>query len=120
MAKKNYDQLSKDIVKYIGGEENVISLFHCATRLRFKVKDEAGVDKKRLEQLKGVITVINSGGQMQVVIGNDVADVYEAIFANTGLKPENKENDNKRQEKKNLLNTFMETISGILHRYLEQ
>lgn len=113
MAKKNYDQLSKDIVKYIGGEENVISLFHCATRLRFKVKDEAGVDKKRLEQLKGVITVINSGGQMQVVIGNDVADVYEAIFANTGLKPENKENDNKSQEKKNLLNTFMETISGI-------
>ena len=113
MAKKNYDQLSKDIVKYIGGEENVISLFHCATRLRYKVKDEAGVDKKRLEQLKGVITVINSGGQMQVVIGNDVADVYEAIFANTGLKPENKENDNKSQEKKNLLNTFMETISGI-------
>lgn len=113
MAKKNYDQLSKDIVKYIGGEENVISLFHCATRLRFKVKDEARVDKKRLEQLKGVITVINSGGQMQVVIGNDVADVYEAIFANTGLKPENKENDNKSQEKKNLLNTFMETISGI-------
>lgn len=113
MAKKNYDQLSKDIVKYIGGEDNVISLFHCATRLRFKVKDEAGVDKKHLEQLKGVITVINSGGQMQVVIGNDVADVYEAIFANTGLKPENKENDNKRQEKKNLLNTFMETISGI-------
>lgn len=113
MAKKNYDQLSKDIVKYIGGEENVIALFHCATRLRFKVKDEAGVDKKRLEQLKGVITVINSGGQMQVVIGNDVADVYEAIFANTGLKPENKENDNKSQEKKNLLNTFMETISGI-------
>ena len=113
MAKKNYDQLSKDIVKYIGGEENVISLFHCATRLRFKVKDEASVDKKHLEQLKGVITVINSGGQMQVVIGNDVADVYEAIFANTGLKPENKENDNKSQEKKNLLNTFMETISGI-------
>ncbi len=113
MAKKNYDQLSKDIVKYIGGEDNVISLFHCATRLRFKVKDEAGVDKKHLEQLKGVITVINSGGQMQVVIGNDVADVYEAIFANTGLKPENKENDNKSQEKKNLLNTFMETISGI-------
>lgn len=113
MAKKNYDQLSKDIVKYIGGEENVISLFHCATRLRFKVKDEANVDKKHLEQLKGVITVINSGGQMQVVIGNDVIDVYEAIFANTGLKPENKENDNKSQEKKNLLNTFMETISGI-------
>ena len=113
MAKKNYDQLSKDIVKYIGGEENVISLFHCATRLRFKVKAEEKVDKKRLEQLKGVITVINSGGQMQVVIGNDVADVYEAIFENTGLKQENKENDNDSQGKKNLVNTFMETISGI-------
>lgn len=113
MAKKNYDQLSKDIVKYIGGEENVISLFHCATRLRFKVKDETKVDKKRLEQLKGVITVINSGGQMQVVIGNDVADVYEAVLTNTGIKTENKENDSKGQEKKNLVNTFMETISGI-------
>ncbi len=113
MAKKNYDQLSKDIVKYIGGEENVNSLFHCATRLRFKVKEEEKVDKKRLEQLKGVITVINSGGQMQVVIGNDVADVYEAILKNTGLKQEDQESDNNSQGKKNLVNTFMETISGI-------
>lgn len=114
MAKKNYDQLSKDIVKYVGGEENVNSLIHCATRLRFKVKDESKVDKNNLEQLQGVITVMNSGGQIQVVIGNHVADVFEAIFQNTSLKRESgAESAADSGEKKNLLNTAMDTISGI-------
>lgn len=107
---KNYDQLSKDIVKYIGGTENVISLFHCATRLRFKVKDTGVVDKENLSQLSGVIKVLDSGGQIQVVIGNHVADVCEAVFQNTGLK---REAGAEEGEKQNLLNTFMDTISGI-------
>ncbi len=108
---KNYDQLSKDIVKYIGGTENVISLFHCATRLRFKVKDTGVVDKENLSQLSGVIKVLDSGGQIQVVIGNHVADVCEAVFQNTGLKREAGAEEG--GEKQNLLNTFMDTISGI-------
>ncbi len=108
---KNYDQLSKDIVKYIGGTENVISLFHCATRLRFKVKDTGAVDKENLSQLSGVIKVLDSGGQIQVVIGNHVADVCEAVFQNTGLKREAGAEEG--GEKQNLLNTFMDTISGI-------
>ena len=88
MAKKDYSQLSKDIVKYVGGSDNVNSLFHCATRLRFKVKDHGKVDKQNLEQLSGVITVIDSGGQIQVVIGNHVADVYEAVIQNTDISQE--------------------------------
>ncbi len=108
---KNYDQLSKDIVKYIGGTENVISLFHCATRLRFKVKDTGAVDKENLSQLSGVIKVLDSGGQIQVVIGNHVADVCEAVFQNTGLKRE--AGTEEGGEKQNLLNMFMDTISGI-------
>ena len=114
MAKKNYDDLSKKIETFIGGSDNVISLFHCATRLRFKLKDRNKADKKSLEQLEGVITVIESGGQIQVVIGNQVADVYEAILKNTDIKAADQEKEStENKEKKNVLNLFMETISGI-------
>lgn len=114
MAKKNYDDLSKKIETFVGGSDNVISLFHCATRLRFKLKDRNKADKKSLEQLEGVITVIESGGQIQVVIGNQVADVYEAILKNTDIKAADQEKEStENKEKKNVLNLFMETISGI-------
>ena len=113
MAKKNYENLAKEIVRYIGGVENVNALIHCATRLRFKVKNTQNVDKKNLEQLEGVITVLDSGGQIQVVIGQHVADVYDAIFEVTDLKKENQDNTETSGEKKGLLNTFMDTISGI-------
>ena len=110
---KNYGNLSKDIVKYMGGTDNVIALVHCATRLRFQVKNRELVDKDHLKQLEGVITVLDSGGQIQVVIGNHVSDVYDAIFVNTDLKRESSAEDMETGEKKNLLNTFMDTISGI-------
>lgn len=110
---KNYDKLSLDIVKYVGGTENVVSLIHCATRLRFQVKDKAKVDKENLGQLPGVITVLDSGGQIQVVIGNHVGDVYEAVFQNTDLKREANADAPAGTEKKNVLNMFMDTISGI-------
>lgn len=113
MAKKNYEKLAKEIVRYLGGSENVNSLVHCATRLRFKVKNTQNVDKKKLEQLEGVITVLDSGGQIQVVIGQHVADVYDTIFEVTDLKKENQSDAVESGEKKNLLNTFMDTISGI-------
>lgn len=113
MAKKNYENLAKEIVRYIGGVENVNTLIHCATRLRFKVKNTRNVDKKNLEQLEGVITVLDSGGQIQVVIGQHVADVYDTIFEVTDLKKENQDNIETSGEKKGLLNTFMDTISGI-------
>lgn len=114
MAKKNYDNLVQQIVANVGGVENVNSVFHCATRLRFKVKETGKVDKKRLEQLEGVISVIESGGQIQVVIGTHVADVYAALLANTGIKAQDgADAEGESGEKKNLVNTFMETISGI-------
>lgn len=115
MAQKSYDDLSKKIAVCVGGAENVNSVFHCATRLRFKVKDSGKVDKKRLEQLSGVISVIESGGQIQVVIGTHVGDVYAALLANTDIKgqTEDRAEDSGNGEKKNIVNVFMETISGI-------
>lgn len=110
---KNYDQLSKDIIRHIGGTGNVNSLFHCMTRLRFKVKDTGRVDKEAIAQLTGVIKVMESGGQIQVVIGNHVGDVYDAIFKNTDLKPNADMQEDGTDEKKNVINLFMDTISSI-------
>ena len=70
-----YETLAQEIVKNIGGSDNVISLTHCITRLRFKLKDESIAKDEVLKNLDGVVTVMKSGGQYQVVIGNAVADV---------------------------------------------
>lgn len=109
---KNYDKLAQSIVEYVGGAENVVSLIHCATRLRFKVKDNSKVQKKNLEQLEGVITVIESGGQTQVVIGNHVGDVFDAIGTYTDVKVGSEEAET-ASGKKNIFNMFIDTVAGI-------
>ena len=76
---QNYDELAAKIVTLVGGKENVISLAHCATRLRFKLRDDGKADVDGLNKTKGVLTVMQKGGQTQVVIGNTVGDVYDAI-----------------------------------------
>ncbi len=113
MAKKNYDELAKQIVASVGGSGNVNSLVHCATRLRFQIKDPAKVDKKRLSQTEKVITVVEAGGQLQVVIGNAVGDVYDAILATSSIKAGDMDRDDKKNGDKNIINMFMSTVSGI-------
>ena len=76
---KNYDELAQDILDHVGGRDNVISLVHCITRLRFRLKDESLADDDYLKQRQGVVTVVKSGGQYQVVIGNEVTDVFDAV-----------------------------------------
>lgn len=75
----SYNNFAKDIVKLVGGEENISSLVHCATRLRFKLKDRTRADKPTLQNLSGVLSVVESGGQFQVVVGNHVPEVYKEI-----------------------------------------
>ena len=76
---KNITELAKTILEKVGGEGNVNSLIHCATRLRFNLKDEETTDTEGLKKTEGVIDVIQSGGQYQIVIGPDVADVFRKI-----------------------------------------
>ncbi|WP_455812199.1 PTS transporter subunit EIIC [Pseudomonas graminis] len=75
----NYAESAKEIVVLIGGDDNVISVTHCATRLRFVLKDYSQVDKDTLKRVKGVITAVESSGQLQVVIGNHVGDAYREV-----------------------------------------
>ncbi|TNM63183.1 PTS beta-glucoside transporter subunit EIIBCA [Streptomyces sp. NP160] len=72
-------QLAEEIVRHVGGRENVSTLEHCTTRLRFTLRDGQRADKQGLSTTPGVISVVERGGQLQVVVGNAVADVYQAI-----------------------------------------
>lgn len=81
-------KLAKEIVKLVGGKDNVISLVHCVTRLRFKLKDESKADDGAIKQLKGVMGVAHAGGQYQVIIGNNVADIYDQVMPLLGLSSE--------------------------------
>ena len=69
----------------VGGKENVNNLTHCVTRLRFKLKDESKANTEVLKKMDGIVTVIKSGGQYQVVIGNHVPDVYADVVAIGGF-----------------------------------
>ena len=111
----NKTELSKHLLILVGGKENIQSVVHCATRMRFKLKDRAKADKEAIENLEGVISVIENGGQFQVVIGNNVAYVYKEFLKETGLKDEatvkaEKEDDEKKE---NIFATLMDVISAI-------
>lgn len=105
-----YEQLAKDIIKNVGGKENVNSLTHCVTRLRFKLKDENKANTDVLKNMDGVVTVVKSGGQYQVVIGNHVPDVYAEVAAVGGFATASEEDST---EKMSLFNRFIDMISGV-------
>ena len=75
-------QLGDKIIELVGGEENVNSLVHCATRLRFKLDDSSKANDEALKELPDVLTVVEKGGQYQVVVGNKVGKVYSEIMDN--------------------------------------
>lgn len=117
---KNYDELAKDIVEHVGGKGNIIDLRHCITRLRFRLKDEGKADTDYLKGREGIVTVVKSGGQYQVVIGNHVADVYGAVITTSGIQAggsvEINEGDN--QEKGSLFDRFVDTVSSLFQPFL--
>ena len=111
-----YETLAKEIVKIVGGKENVSSLVHCITRLRFKLKDESKAKDDVLKNMDGVVTVMKSGGQYQVVIGNHVPDVFAEVMPLLGLAEEAGQEED--PEKGSLFNRAIDTISGIFQPIL--
>lgn len=111
---EKYELLAEDILKNVGGKENVLSLTHCITRLRFKLKDEGKAKDEILKNRDDIVTVMKSGGQYQVVIGNHVPDVYAQIMKILG--PEEALEDVKASG--NLLSRGIDIISGIFQPIL--
>ena len=117
MAK--YTELAEDILKHVGGKENVNSLKHCVTRLRFDLKDESKADDDYLKNRDGVVTVVKAGGQYQVVIGNHVPDVYAEVLQVGGLPAGGSlDLDEGDAPKGNLFDRFVSMVSSIFQPFL--
>lgn len=117
MANKDYEKLARDILENVGGEENVTGLRHCITRLRFNLKDEGKANTDYLKKRDGVVTVVRSAGQYQVVIGNEVGSVYEAItnISNIGEGGGDTEEDDSDAS---VLDRLIDTLSGLFQPFL--
>lgn len=132
---KDYELIAREVVKNVGGSDNVKELTHCVTRLRFILKDKSKVDKEALESINGVLKVIEASGQTQVVIGQDVTKAYDAVMAlpeaaafgkSRGTVSEETEEikdivaENKKKTKKNVLgDKFVEYVSAIVTPFME-
>ena len=108
----NYQELGDKILTLVGGKENVTGLTHCATRLRFNLKDEAKAQTATLKKTPGVLGVVVSGGQYQIVIGNDVNHVYKPIAEKCDLAQDGGAGKNEG-EKKSIGARLIDTITGI-------
>lgn len=106
----DYKKLAADIVNLVGGEKNVQSVTHCATRLRFNLKNDAAAQTDKLKGTKGVMGVVNKGGQYQVVIGSDVANVYREILELGNFEGGSKE---EVKDDKGPVVRVLDTIAGI-------
>lgn len=107
----NYQDLAKVIIDKVGGEKNVKSLTHCATRLRFNLKDDQKPDEKTLKSTPGIMGVVNKGGQYQVIIGSDVGNVYKEIISQTNIA--NDEAKSEGEDKRSAFAKVIDTITGI-------
>ena len=112
----DYKQLASQILAAVGGKENIQSLVHCATRLRFQLADSAKFDTDTLKKTKGVMGAMYTGGQYQVIIGPDVNHVYNELIALTGLSGgtvDTVETADLKGEKPKLMEHIMDTISSL-------
>ncbi|MBE6170939.1 MAG: PTS beta-glucoside transporter subunit IIABC [Enterococcus casseliflavus] len=117
MAK--YTELAQDILAHVGGKENVSSVKHCVTRLRFHLKDESKADTDYLQKRDGVVTVVKAGGQYQVVIGNHVPDVYDEVLKVGGLADGGSlDIDEGDGQKGSLFDRFIDVISSLFQPFL--
>ncbi|WP_039058681.1 PTS beta-glucoside transporter subunit IIABC [Enterobacter sp. Bisph1] len=111
-----YQSLAKDILSHVGGADNIISLVHCATRLRFKLKEVKKADAEGLKAHPGVIMVVESGGQFQVVIGNHVHAVWQAVRTAAGLTDETPAPAD--HDKGSLFSRLIDIVSGIFTPFI--
>ena len=120
MASK-YDGLARIIIQNVGGKDNIESITHCVTRLRFSLKDESKANTDILKETDGIVTVIQSGGQYMVVIGNHVPQVFDAVVSVGHLESKSAlagGNEIETTGKQNLFNSFISIITSVFTPFL--
>ncbi|MFC6177745.1 beta-glucoside-specific PTS transporter subunit IIABC [Companilactobacillus huachuanensis] len=113
----DYTNLAANIIQNVGGKTNINDVWHCATRLRFKLADESKANTNTIESLDGVITVVQSAGQYQIVIGNAVEDVFDTLSSQLNLSNNIKPVDTKAK-RQNPINALMEFVSAVFTPFL--
>lgn len=106
----NYNEIAKSIIENVGGISNVKSVTHCFTRLRFILKDKSKANKKVIEHLEGVISVVVSGGQFQIVLGGKVTKIYDILVDTYNLEEDNSATE---EEKENIWNRILIAVSNM-------
>ncbi len=117
MKKEKAIQIANEVLEQVGGKDNVSKVLHCQTRLRFNLKDESIADNDKIEAINGVLGVVRAGGQVQVVIGTEVKDVYKEICEIGSFENTDKESVPTKKEKitlKSIGNGILDAISGSM------
>lgn len=113
-----YNELAQTILENVGGEENISNMTHCMTRLRFNLKDQSKVNEESLKSTTGVLGVVQSGGQYQIIIGQTVNKVYNNLLELTGKAQEQEEVETKEEKEpftlKGLGNKVLDYLAGSL------
>lgn len=111
----DFKKFAKDIIDNVGGVENIQSLTHCITRLRFQLKDEKKANDNIIKNMEGVATVVHSAGQYQVVIGKNVIKVYDTIVENYNIgETEPSEATSENENKGSFMKQFIKLVTGIM------
>lgn len=105
-----YDQMIEKILPAIGGEENISSVVHCATRLRFVLKDESKADDEAVKNIPGILQLVKKAGQYQLVIGNDVGEVYAELMQKISVS----DSESPNQEKGTIFDRIIRVITGSI------
>ncbi|MGM0125961.1 PTS system, beta-glucoside-specific IIA component [Enterococcus sp. AZ194] len=107
----NYSESAKEILQHVGDKENIQSVTHCMTRLRFVLKNETVVNDEQIKKIPGVMGVMKKGGQYQIIMGNDVANYYKEL---SKLGNFTTQSVSEAKEKKNVFDAFVDVISGCM------
>lgn len=114
-VKRDYPKLAKDIIREVGGKENIVNATRCATRLRLVLKETPEGAKEKVQELTGVITVVENSGQFQVVIGTHVGEVFENVMKNLNLEALSEEEVETKQP---ILNRIIATMSAVFAPFI--
>lgn len=117
MKKDKARQIAKEVLEQVGGKDNVSKVLHCQTRLRFNLKDESVVVDEKIEEIKGVLGIVRAGGQIQIVVGPEVKDVYSELCDLANFENKDVDPVAKQKEKitfKSIGNGILDAISGCM------
>lgn len=113
----NFKDISQSILEHVGGKDNIVNVLHCSTRLRIELKDYLKADIDSVKSITGVISAVNSGGQFQVIIGNNVTQVFNELLKLLGDHYSSDAHSETQAKSdlsaKGIFNKFASVVTGI-------